>query len=221
MRKPVQLLTEAFDITHRNVSQFMWILLVPVILTFIASLLGPTPVEESLRIGYTPAYIFMSIVSGVVNMFMTIAIILAIQNNGLKAIDAYKQSAPFFFRYLGMSILMSMILFVGFLLLIVPGVIMSIWFAFSSFVLVLEREGVVESLKKSREYVRGRWLPVFGRVVFLAVVAIVVAMFISVISVIFPTGTFGVALASALSMLLAPIAMVYMYLVYQDLKGNT
>lgn len=221
MRKPVQLFKEAFDIMSRNIFLFLGIMLVPVILSFLAGLFGPTPAEQSIGIGYSPTYMILTLVSAIMNVFMGIAIILAIQNNGLKVVEAYQQAAPFFLRYIGMSIVMSVLLFIGFLLLIVPGVILSVWFAFSTFVLVLERAGIVESLKKSREYVRGRWWAVFGRIMLLALVMIVLSIVISGLSVLVPFGTLGTSLVTAITMLLAPFAVIYMYLIYQDLKGGS
>lgn len=219
MRKPMQLFKEAFDMMYQNIGLFLGILLVPVALSFVAALMGPTSAEQSVGIGPSPAYLVMSLISGIVNVFMAIAVILAIQNNSISVVEAYKQSTPFFLRYILMSILMFVLLFIGFLLLIVPGIILTVWFSFSTFVLVLERGGVVESLKKSREYVRGRWWAVFGRIIVLGIGLILISMVISVVFVALPLGIVSAALVAAFTMLLAPFAVIYMYLVYQDLKG--
>jgi hypothetical protein len=193
---------------------------VPVVFSFVTGLFAPTAAEQSVGIGFSPAYMVMALLSGIVNVFMSIAIILAIQNNALTVMESYKQSMLFFLRYIGLSIVMSVLLFLGFLILIIPGIILSVWFAFSTFVLVVERASIIDSLKKSREYVRGRWWAVFGRILLLGLVMLVISMIISGLSVAMPFGILATALVAAFTMLLAPFAVAYMYLMYQDLKGG-
>jgi hypothetical protein len=193
---------------------------VPVVFSFVTGLFAPTAAEQSVGIGFSPAYMVMALLSGIVNVFMSIAIILAIQNNALTVMESYKQSMPFFLRYIGLSIVMSVLLFLGFLILIIPGIILSVWFAFSTFVLVVERAGIIDSIKKSREYVRGHWWAVFGRILLLGLAMLVISMIISGLSVAMPFGILATALVAAFTMLLAPFAVAYMYLMYQDLKGG-
>ncbi len=220
MRNPSQLFKDAFGIFSQNIVLFLGILIVPVVFSFVTGLFAPTPAEQSVGIGFSPAYMIMALLSAIVNVFMSIAIILAIQNKSLTVMESYKQSMPFFWRYLGMSIILGVIIFLGFLLLIIPGIILSIWFAFSSFVLVAERTSIIDSLKKSREYVRGRWWAVFGRILLLGLAMLVISMIISGFSVVMPFGILATALVAAFTMLLAPFAVAYMYLMYQDLKGG-
>lgn len=220
MRNPIQLFKDAFSIFSQNIVLFLGILLVPVVFSFVTGLFAPTAAEQSVGIGFSPAYIVMALLSGIVNVFMSIAIILAIQNNTLTVMESYKQSMPFFLRYIGLSIVMSVLLFLGFLILIIPGIILSVWFAFSTFVLVVERASIIDSLKKSREYVRGRWWAVFGRILLLGLVMLVISMIISGLLVAMPFGILATALVAAFTMLLAPFAVAYMYLMYQDLKGG-
>ena len=220
MRNPIQLFKDAFSIFSQNIVLFLGILLVPVVFSFVTGLFAPTAAEQSVGIGFSPAYMVMALLSGIVNVFMSIAIILAIQNNALTVMESYKQSMPFFLRYIGLSIVMSVLLFLGFLILIIPGIILSVWFAFSTFVLVVERAGIIDSIKKSREYVRGHWWAVFGRILLLGLAMLVISMIISGLSVAMPFGILATALVAAFTMLLAPFAVAYMYLMYQDLKGG-
>ena len=220
MRNPIQLTTEAFGIMSRNMRLFLSILAAPIVLSFIAALFMPTPVEQVAGVGFSGMYMVMMLLSGVVNVFMGIALILVMRNMGLTAMDAYKQSTSYFLRYLGMSIVMMVLLFVGFLLLIIPGIILAVWLSFSAFVLVLENGGMIGSLKQSREYVRGHWWGVLGRLLAMGILLVVVSMVFSMIASIVPSYVVSNALVAALAMLLAPFSVAYMYLMYQDLKGG-
>jgi hypothetical protein len=100
---------------------------------------------------------------------------------------------------------MGFIITGGFLLFLVPGIIFSIWFVFSQFILARDNVRGMDALLKSREYVRDMWFEVFGR---LAVVWLV-SMFLGAIPFIGPL----------LSLLFAPFVMVFTYLIYEDLAG--
>lgn len=53
---------------------------------------------------------------------------------------------------------------IGFILLVVPGVIFWVWFAFTSFVIMLEHQGFRDAMKQSRDLSRGRFWKVFWRI---------------------------------------------------------
>lgn len=59
--------------------------------------------------------------------------------------------------------LQVLILIGGFLLLIIPFVIFSIWYAFAQLFTVLEDQKAIESLSSSRALVQGRFFPVLWR----------------------------------------------------------
>ncbi len=51
----------------------------------------------------------------------------------------------------------------GFVFLVVPGVVMMVWFSFSVFILAGRGDSGITALLESREYVKGFWWPVFIR----------------------------------------------------------
>lgn len=74
------------------------------------------------------------------------------------------------------SILVGLITVGGFILIIAPGVIFTVWFAFSVYLAVLEKKkGVATLLHGSRELSRGRFWPVLGRLVLPAIFWTVIA----------------------------------------------
>ncbi len=76
----------------------------------------------------------------------------------------FQRASGVWFEVLLIAILVGLIQLGGFVLLIVPGVIFSIWFAFSLYLVILEKAKIKESLSRSRGLVRGRWWGVFARV---------------------------------------------------------
>ena len=101
--------------------------------------------------------------------------------------------------------LVGIITVLGFVLLIIPGIIFYVWYSVATYVFVFEDVKGMSALKKSKELVKGYWWPVFGRLfVFACVMGLIGAIpFIGNIINIFFTLPFGV---------------IYGYFVYDDLK---
>lgn len=78
---------------------------------------------------------------------------------GFKDLHAYR---PLTIKYFLSSLLFAVICLIGFLLLIVPGIILSLWLQFYVFVIVDEKAGPIQALKKSYTVARGNLGRIFG-----------------------------------------------------------
>lgn len=65
--------------------------------------------------------------------------------------------------YLLVAIITAVLVMVGFVLLVVPAIIMAVWYSLSEQVFVLENVKGYAALKRSKELVSGYWWQVFGR----------------------------------------------------------
>jgi len=65
--------------------------------------------------------------------------------------------------FLWVSLLVWFMIAGGSLLLLIPGLVFSVWFLFAQFILAREDARGMDALLKSRAYVAGRGWPVFGR----------------------------------------------------------
>ncbi|PIR66250.1 MAG: hypothetical protein COU51_04815 [Parcubacteria group bacterium CG10_big_fil_rev_8_21_14_0_10_36_14] len=63
------------------------------------------------------------------------------------------------------SVLAGFITVGGFILFIIPGIIFTVWYAFAMYLAILQKKKGLELLKESRELSRGKFWPVFGRLV--------------------------------------------------------
>ncbi|MGA7827220.1 MAG: zinc-ribbon domain-containing protein [Geobacteraceae bacterium] len=93
----------------------------------------------------------------------------------------------------------------GYFLLLIPGVIFTVWFCLAQFIMPGENVRGMAALLKSREYVRGHWLDVALRLFLVWIVS----GFVSSIPV------FGLILA----VLFFPYLMIFHYLIYRDLRA--
>src|SRR3989344_6844873 len=84
------------------------------------------------------------------------------EKGGMTFKQARKGGMTYFWRFLGLSIVLVLALFGLSLLLIIPGIIFSVYWIFSGYVLMRENTRITESMKRSKIIVKGRWWRVFG-----------------------------------------------------------
>jgi len=149
---------------------------------------------------------------------VNIAIIFGLKDEKLKDWrKALTMSYPLFVSYLWASILVGIVTFIGFVLLVLPGIYLSVIYMFFTFALVLEGKRGFDAARRSQELVRGYWWAVFGRGL---AFALIVGIFIMLIAIVFSgvRGTlFESVLGLVLTVILLPLSMAYNYLIYKAL----
>ncbi|MEK7502148.1 MAG: hypothetical protein AAB609_01320 [Patescibacteria group bacterium] len=100
---------------------------------------------------------------------------------------------PLALRFLGASILYGFIVAVGFILLIIPGVIWALKFQFYSFLIVDKNIGIMDSLKKSSAMTEGIKMNLFLFAFLLVVIniagalALIIGLFVTIPTTIMAT----------------------------------
>lgn len=133
--------------------------------------------------------------------------------------DLIRSVEPVFWPLTAVSILFAIALGIGFLLLIIPGLILMVIWSVVAPVTVLERPGPFPAFGRSRELVRGNGWNVFGVIllVFLAVAVISIAAAL----VASPLGSVGRALVQwAVDAAIAPVTALSASVLYFALLGQ-
>ncbi len=127
--------------------------------------------------------------------------------------------APVFWRLLAVAILAGIAIAIGFILIIVPGLILiTIWSVVVP-VCVLERPGVFASFGRSRDLVRGHGWSVFGTIVLAWLISIGIAIIGGIIAA--PLGHGGRAVVDwIITALTMPLSALVMSVLYFRLLGN-
>lgn len=128
----------------------------------------------------------------------------AVVDDGLKLKGALERGKGIILPLVWVSFLSAFIVCGGYLLLIIPGIIFSVWFVFGQFVLVQDEARGIGALLKSREYVRGEWFNVAIRLLLIWAVS-------GIIGAIPLAGPF-------LSLAFFPYVMIFQYLIFRDLR---
>ncbi len=76
-----------------------------------------------------------------------------------------QKSIPLIWPAILASLLAGLTVFGGALLLIIPGIIFSIWFAFVIYAVAIDTKKPIDAMRASKSLVVGRWFPVFWRFV--------------------------------------------------------
>jgi len=162
---------------------------------------------------------FLSIPAIILGWLLSILSPLAIiisYKDGFSILDSYKAALKKIVSYSWVILLAGIVPMGGFLMLVIPGIIFSVWFIFSAYVFVYEGRKGFEALFASKSYARGYWWPIAGRflVMFLAIAGVVTI--VGIFSAIFGAGTALISNA-IISMLITPFAVLYTILIYRDL----
>lgn len=109
---------------------------------------------------------------------------------------------------------------IGFVLIIVPGLILLTIWSVAAPVVVLEHPGVIAALGRSRELVRGNGWQVFGVIVVLFIGVGIVSAIIEAVGDSGGTGV-GIVVRIIVQILTAPITALAASVLYFELRGST
>lgn len=131
--------------------------------------------------------------------------------------DLLRSVEPVLLPLMAVSILYAIGVAIGFVLLIIPGVILLVIWAVVAPVTVLERPGVLAAFGRSRELVRGNGWPVFSVIVIVGLAVIIVSFLAGVVAA--SVGSVGGALIDwAVTAAVAPVSALSASVLYFALR---
>ena len=105
-----------------------------------------------------------------------------------------------------LGLVLGIILAIGYIALIVPGIILTVMFSLSFQALLIEDSGVTGSMSRSRELVGHRWLKTLAMIIVFAIIVGVASAIVSTVAA--PFGYWGQLVSSVLSAFYLPIVPV-------------
>lgn len=134
--------------------------------------------------------------------------------------ELFSHAAPFVGTLVLNGILAGIAIAIGFVLIIVPGLILLTIWAVIAPSIVVEDRGVFEAFGRSRDLVRGHGWQVFGAVVLAFLIVFVVGLVASIVGA--AIGNVGqVILQTAASVATAPVAALVSSILFFDLGGGS
>jgi hypothetical protein len=122
--------------------------------------------------------------------------------------NALSVGLKFFFPLLGLAILMGFAIVLGFILLIIPGLILTVMWCVAGPTIVMEKRGVMESFQRSRDLTRGnRWM-IFALMVIYGVLASILSWTVLGVGIAMSGGVAGMNSSWLVALVLTPIVNV-------------
>ncbi len=228
----VAIMKRAWDIYKKRLGTFLGVMIIPVVATMMIAtifagggILGagimPSNIASS---GIWWAIILGSIffiLAFIIQAWCQTALIYAIrdsqENIGVK--EAYRRGWHKIFSYWWVSFLAGFIIFGGFFLLIIPGVVFLIWFSLVGFILISENLKGMDVLLKSREYIKNKWWRVFWRFLFIGGVSVIIYLTLIFVFSILKIPFSEEIIRFISGIFLTPLITTYSFILYKDLKA--
>ncbi len=166
--------------------------------------------------------IIFSFLSLFLFVWSRVALLFAIKDNleliGVK--ESFKRAKGKILSFIWIGLLNGIVIFGGFVLGIVPGIIFGIWFIIAQFVFVAEGHKGFNALLRSKEYVSGRWWSVAWRMLAVGFISILIYL-IGVVTGFIPSELFVNIVSVILGIvnfLFYIFLSVYLFSLYNSLK---
>ena len=194
----------------------------PLVLSAIIVFL-PVALLAALLAGSAGGALLVLLLSIVATLWYTGVVVRLVQDVQDGKLDAsvgelFSSVTPVLLPLLGLGIVAGIAIGIGFLLFIVPGLILLTLWAVAAPVLVLERAGVFASLRRSRELVRGNGWQVFGVIVAIFAIEIVIGLVIGAIGAIGDSAALRFIVQLIVNVLLAPVSALAASTIYFALR---
>ncbi|MGE5297655.1 MAG: YciC family protein [Acidobacteriaceae bacterium] len=180
----------------------------------------------SAEIIYILTIVIGALLFAFLNLWLQTTLIAAVKNRNQAetAKSLYQQTKKLVGPYFWISFLEGLLIGIGFVLFIIPGIIFMIFYAFSGYVLVGEGERGFKALKKSKEYVKGHWWGVAGRVLGVVILVLIVVYLPAFIIAggIHDQKTQESVMGLVefiIGLFICPFVICYIYMLYERLKG--
>ncbi|HSL12064.1 MAG TPA: hypothetical protein VLA82_12180 [Actinomycetota bacterium] len=237
------ILSTAFDLYKRNAAQLLIIAAVVVVpLTLIQAVLTDALVddvvseisvnEETGEISVTDggssfgqailASVLLGLISAAIWMLLTGALTRgaagALSGRPIDVGESYRAALSRLAGLIGLSLLIAIVVGIGFALLIIPGVILLVFLSMAVPAFIIERRGVTDSMSRSWNLVSGKWWHVLGAILVAAIISGIVS---GIIGALGGDSVIGIWLTSAIgSVITAPFYALVSVVLYVDLRAR-
>lgn len=200
---------------------------------YMASELGDATLTPQLRLGLlTGHWLGVECAAVVISLLVQALLILRLDHLARREpavfSEDWRRALRILLPLIVAAIVCGIALFIGYLLLIVPGVILTVTLIFFQFEVVLERSGPIQALNRSHALVWGNWWRIFGVLIMMLVVLIIILVALGAIAgnlwhlndpAIYARDLIGQGVEGMVfTTLLGPFGISILYAQYQDLK---
>lgn len=164
------------------------------------------------------ASVFQALASAILAGILTTIVGRAVLGRPVGLGEAVAEVGPRLPALIVLSLLTSLIVAVGFLLCVAPGIWLMVLFSLSTSALVMERLSIGRALGRSKDLISGHWWRTFGILLVTLLMAFLVALVFVIPGEISQNPVYTALGASITMLVVAPFALVVVVLLYLDLR---
>jgi hypothetical protein len=134
--------------------------------------------------------------------------------------DYIHNTLSIIFSIIGMSVIVSLIISCGILLFVIPGIVLSLGLSIVEYVLVIERKGIIASIRRSWELTKGRKLSIMGLYFMAGLISVPLYLILLYISSVFLTENYFInnLFIQIIAAILRPFYSCILILLYFNLR---
>jgi hypothetical protein len=218
LSSPVTLIKKAVNLFAKKENLFflvkVYLPLLPFSILSVAQSYIPQSIVEKNPVLFAVVMGILQPLSLLTSIFVGAAGIVAlgkiISSGELSVKKTFGSAWKVYWKFLLLSLVIALIYLFGFVLLIIPGTIFVVWFAFSKFMMVEKGAKLKESLLNSKNLVKGYFWKVLGRLIVFGLFMILTQMALGIVP-------FGIG--SVVSSLCGGLFLLPVYLLYKELQS--
>ncbi|MFI5241156.1 MAG: hypothetical protein ACHQUA_01850 [Microgenomates group bacterium] len=229
LSSPIDTIKKSFEIFFKkeNLEYFIKISLVSLFLNVFylvpnyLRMFGMEPTTEEMESFFrNPLLTIVVIILSVILIFLGLwaqasmyeAVKRVLGNGNLDFKDTFKTSKSYILKFLVVNFFVGVVVVLGMLLLVIPGLIFAVWYSFSVYIVISEGKGSLEAMRSSKALVKGRFWKVVTRLVVFSLIPFIGGMVVAFIP--YNLGNLLLALFGGL------FTLPY-FIFYWELKGKT
>lgn len=177
-------ISESFSVFFANLVPFCIVALILMLPLLVYNLAIGAPTGGAFTPGRLLAYVIQSILTQLLAATISFATFQYLRGQQVSIGECLSRGLSLILPVIGVAFLAGLAVGVGTLLLIVPGIIIAVMLWVAIPVAVVERPGVIESLKRSADLTKGQRWTIFGIVIVIGIILAVVGAILSAILVV-------------------------------------
>jgi uncharacterized membrane protein len=217
MKKPTEYIKEAWAIYTKKENFIFFarimavLVIVPTVIGFVTGYFYPADYMKNGDFSNTPmliGFIIATLLSVFVALWSQTSQYFAILQMGTDEKKVFNLGFKNMGRLFLASLVIGVMVFFGVILLVIPGIILGVWFSFSVFLVLDKNMKIKDALKTSKQMAKGNFWKVLGRSFVFGLFSLVVSMVLTAVPYV----------GSLVGAFMAPLFMLPFYLLYRDLS---
>jgi hypothetical protein len=177
-----------------------------------SGLVDPTTSLAGIIIVFIVYWILSTIANGIAVKYSNELLIK--QEAGLR--ESLDFTLPKTFSLLGAGIASIFLIIIGFVLLIIPGIIFIIMFSLMVPVIIIEGSSAIDSLRRSKRLVSNRWRRTFAVIIIVVILQAILSWTANTISS--PLGNFSWIIATTATAFIQPVLPIASVILYYSMR---